>query len=274
MGNSADSYLGDFYSKRKRAQVHFEALREKVQTSNAKTDTNVGVYNHDRHQYLFHCRVRAIDPDWSVMLGDVVYNARAALDYLITALVLSNGGTDDYRSEFPILGGDVLDGGVAGSTAIEGRWDEDPKSRIKRKLANTPEGTKDALKPLQPFYRAPQTNPALHPLHHLRLLSNRDKHRRLNLLAHVAAIEFVDQSGRPLYPGGAQRVKEPEADASGSYTVSLTKEQESPEDISLTTKATIHLDEPPYLVGELIGTVKNILDYLDSEVVPTVKRLF
>jgi len=138
MASRVDSYLDDFYLKRKRAQTHLETLRESVQASNAKADTTLGEYNDQGGQYVFRPRVRPIDPNWPAMLGDVVYNARAALDYLITALVRSHGGSDDHRSEFPIFGGRLLDKGAKHWSTINKWWDEDPDGEVKRKLANTP----------------------------------------------------------------------------------------------------------------------------------------
>jgi hypothetical protein len=43
-----------------------------------------------------------IDPRWAAIVGDVVHNLRSALDLLAWQLVLSNGGTPDQNTAFPV----------------------------------------------------------------------------------------------------------------------------------------------------------------------------
>lgn len=65
MASRVDSYLDDFYLKRKRAQTHLETLRASVQASNAKADTTSGEYDDEGGQYVFRPRVRPIDSEWT-----------------------------------------------------------------------------------------------------------------------------------------------------------------------------------------------------------------
>lgn len=68
-------------------------------------------------------------------------------------------------------------------------------------------------------------------------------------------------------------MKVPEPDAGGDYTVYPSKDQETSTKVFLVTKTSVHLDERPELVGDLLDTVLGILEFLDHKVVPTVKRL-
>jgi hypothetical protein len=52
---------------------------------------------------VYRVQVRAQPPiGWSVLIGDIVHNARSALDHLAYALVNKNGGTPDEHTYFPI----------------------------------------------------------------------------------------------------------------------------------------------------------------------------
>ena len=83
-------------------------------------------------------------------------------------------------------------------------------------------GTKAALKQLQPFYRVPATNPLTHPLFRLRVLNNRDKHRRLNLLARNVSVLFVNAQREPIYEGGPVATRIAESYEGDTYTARLT----------------------------------------------------
>lgn len=52
---------------------------------------------------VYRSRVDAQPPvEWSVLIGDIVHNARSALDHLAYALVIRDGGTPDEHTYFPI----------------------------------------------------------------------------------------------------------------------------------------------------------------------------
>ena len=40
--------------------------------------------------------------EWSIILGEILYNLRSALDHLVWQLVLANGQTPGRHNEFPI----------------------------------------------------------------------------------------------------------------------------------------------------------------------------
>lgn len=269
-GPSNEGALREYERKRGRAMRHFETLRESVEGFTDRDREAVrGNFNAESKQYVFEVPLERHPPDWALTLGDYAYNARASLDYLITALVRSAGADEHTTSEFPIYGIDRV-----GWAEIDQWWEADPKGRIGRQLRDTPSGTKAALKKLQPFYGVPRVNPMQHPLFSLRELSNRDKHRRLNLLVRRASIEFVDASGEPIFEGPAPTARiSDHPDKGDAYTVSLAVREELDVDVHLIPAYGLALNEPPDLIGDLIETLTAINEYIDQRVLPVVRTL-
>src|SRR5919198_823478 len=95
--------LRDYERKRARAMHHFNVLREAVEgTVNAQREPVRGEFQRDPGQYVFEMPLELIGQDCAVILGEFVYNTRASLDYLITALVRSTGKKENSSNQFPI----------------------------------------------------------------------------------------------------------------------------------------------------------------------------
>jgi hypothetical protein len=260
--------LGDYERKRVRAMLHYDVLRKQVEGfTNIDRDPVRGDLQRDALKHTFKVPLPRIDPDWAVLLGDFLYNTRASLDYLITALVRSTGKVEHSRSQFPIYAPteDV------GWENIHQWWDNAPQ--VKRQLKSTPPGTKAALKKLQPFYGVPRTNPDWHPLFALNTLNNRDKHRRLNLLARHASIESVDGRGKPLFHGIPIEQRITERDEGDAYTVTLSVLPDYANvDVYLLATYQVALDEFP-VISNLVPALEEINQFIDTRVLPTVKAL-
>ena len=58
----------------------------------------------DRDQQIWIYRGETPNPpiEWSVLLGEILYNLRSALDHLVWRLVLANGHTPGRNNQFPI----------------------------------------------------------------------------------------------------------------------------------------------------------------------------
>ena len=109
---------------------------------------------------------------FSIIIGETIYNLRAALDYLVYALALKDSGQTQERTQFP----------------IEGRPDN-----FWRRAGRGPKGVKDPrfclpgvncahiadIETLQPYSRRKGNE----WLRRLRDLSNPDKHRHLTVLS-------------------------------------------------------------------------------------------
>ncbi len=219
-------------------------------------------------RYVFQVPLERDPPDWALSAGDFAYNARASLDYLITALVRSTGEQEHIGSQFPIHGIDRVSW-----RDIDRWWEADAKGRIRRQLRDTPAGTKRALKKLQPFFGVPKVNPTQHPLFALRELSNRDKHRRLNLLVRRASITFVDSNRKPIYEGPAPTARIADRGEGDAYTASLAVREKLDRDVYLLPAYDVALNEPPELVGDLIETLADINEFIDRRVLPAIEEL-
>lgn len=118
------------------------------------------------------------NPLWSIVLGEAVYNLRAALDYLIYSLAHLDSGQEQDGTQFPIC------------TKTEYFQDEIRKGHLRGldSLHVT------AIERLQPY-------PSGHWLQALRDISNPDKHRHL-ISTLSAGGGTIEMSGMTI--GGAQ----------------------------------------------------------------------
>ena len=114
--------------------------------------------------------------EWSIRVGEILYNLRSALDHLVWQLVLASGNEPTRFNQFPILD-------------CEKQW---TPARIVKDLEGVSDGNKEMVRHLQPF------NPFLQlpvdgkyrpcnaqVFRALRDLCNIDKHRHLNLILAV-----------------------------------------------------------------------------------------
>ncbi|RWC86770.1 MAG: hypothetical protein EOS72_24700 [Mesorhizobium sp.] len=123
-----------------------------------------------------------VPPILPILIGEAIYNLRAALDYLVFELAYLDTGTPKSGTKFLI-------------EPTEKGWNNHltaPTGKERRKLW-LPELTaahQAALKRLQPCYGCKWTGT-------LRDLSNPDKHRRL-----LGVVATIDQLGYGAIPGG------------------------------------------------------------------------
>jgi hypothetical protein len=132
--------------------------------------------NEARIDYL-----KRLNPDWSLMVGDVVHCLRSALDNLTFALAVKHSGeavAGESRSlQFPICD-DTRD------------WDGDrvtDRPPQKKKVALVAPRAQAVIQGLQPYHRPDRDGPDL--LSALRDLSNIDKHKHI-LLTYPNASEI------------------------------------------------------------------------------------
>ena len=87
-----------------RAYGHIEDLKTAVQDAFDRSRYHFTLDfdpNSKEHAYTAH-NVPAIDPKWSLMVGDFLHNARSALDHLAWQLVILDGGTPGEHTQFPV----------------------------------------------------------------------------------------------------------------------------------------------------------------------------
>lgn len=220
-------------------------------------------------QYVFDVPLEPIDPEWPLLVGDFVYDMRASLDYLITALIRSTGNEETETSSFPIYSIKRIEDW----RGADERWSKDQSDGIARSLKGAPPATKEALKPLQPFHEVPRSNPCEHPLFLLQTLNNRDKHRRLNVLARQADISFLTAEGQSLFHGQPSPVRITDSEERGGFTARLTVEDQYDGDVLLASTYDVRFHEPPWLIGNLIDTLTEINRFIDARVLPAVRSL-
>jgi hypothetical protein len=97
--------LRDYELKWGRTVHHANVLRESIKGfTDIDREPVRGEFKPDASQHVFHVPLERINTDWSLRLGEFVYDARACLNYLVTALVRSTGEVEDKGNEFPIYG--------------------------------------------------------------------------------------------------------------------------------------------------------------------------
>ena len=106
--------------------------------------------------WVFRGETPIVPIEYSVRLGEIVYNLRSALDQLIWQLVHANYKEPSHLNEFPIFDD-------------ESRFNE----AIKRKLKGVSQESSDKIKEMQPFCE----NDGWDALKTLHSLCNIDKHR-------------------------------------------------------------------------------------------------
>jgi hypothetical protein len=112
-----------------------------------------------------------LDPEWPLVVGEILFDLRSALDHFAWQLVRLDGGKPGEQTHFPIH--DT-------PTDKKGK----PRS-IMRPPVNDPQ-ILAALKKVQPYERMGGHAPLdMHPLRRLRLMNNWDKHRLLLLTVQV-----------------------------------------------------------------------------------------
>ena len=134
------------------------------------------VYEVDRdageQKWIFRGATPEVPIEWSIRVGEVLYNLRSALDHLVWQLVLANGEEPTRNNQFPIL--NEVD-----------EW----MNRTENKLNGVSEKHRQMIRFLQPFnpFLELPVNGEIRPynaqvLRTLHDLCNIDKHRHLNLI--------------------------------------------------------------------------------------------
>ena len=99
--------LTDAFDKLRWSKHHFEVLRSQIEPFEQRDTHSVRVeVDPDAGKYEFYVTGLEIpDPDWGLMIGDCLHNARTALDYVMVrlwALVTGQDPKDVSHIQFPI----------------------------------------------------------------------------------------------------------------------------------------------------------------------------
>jgi hypothetical protein len=161
--------------KIRRAQTHLADLQRSISDTLDPTRYRLEVERDPQageDVYTVH-DIPKIDPNWQVIVGEVLFNLRSALDHIAWQLVLLDGGEPGEQTQFPIRDTPFTQKGELV------RANTQPPIKGAKLLA--------ALDEAQP-YNGVDGDPRyihMHGLWRLRLLHNWDKHRLLLLVVHV-----------------------------------------------------------------------------------------
>ena len=141
------------------------------------------------HVFIYH-GTETLPPEWGIILGDVMHNARSALDHLVWQLVLANGQRPGKHSAFPIC-------------TTEGGWNQAVANRAPNRgpspLAGVSEKCWTFIRDQQPWTNTEVADVGRLPLANLRRFSNIDKHRMVHsTVAYLAGQTPTIELGSPI----------------------------------------------------------------------------
>jgi len=161
--------LGGVDLKIKRARRHLAELKPAIEAA-LHPDGFSFALDYDpatgKHLYRVH-GVPVIDPEWRLVVGEILFNLRSALDHLAWQLVIFDGKTPGYQTQFPIRTSPLNRAGVRTPTQLNPEVDSPDILRL--------------LEEVQPYVGV-QGGPQdywIDPLWILGRLNNIDKHRLL-----------------------------------------------------------------------------------------------
>ena len=122
--------------------------------------------NADEQVWIFSGETPSTPIEWSIRLGEILYNLRSALDHLVWQLVLANGQTPGRHNAFPIV-------------KTEEAWKKQAKGQWA--LSGASQGAVDMIRCLQPYTGGIGLLFNVGGFWKLHSLCNIDKHRHLIL---------------------------------------------------------------------------------------------
>jgi hypothetical protein len=148
-----------------RSYQQFQALDGQIaHFLKGKPYTVVREFDPNTREATYRLRIRERCPlVWSVMIGEIVYNLRSALDHALWQLVIEDGGQPTDHNGFPIFLDPAKYQNARGAPRL---------------LDGLKPTSRTVIDNLQPFNTGEH---AASPLWHLHELSNFDKHRALHL---------------------------------------------------------------------------------------------
>jgi hypothetical protein len=220
--------LHSCWLKLNRANAHLETLQREIESWLAQKPYAVfGEYEPGTpDQYVFRVRFFApVPPEWGVLIGEFLHNARSALDHIAWQIVSRGTSTPGRSTQFPIV-------------LLEDDWTRESQ----RRLPGADSRHVALIEERQPFKRpallhtlsnARQLTAAGHPLAILAALSNEDKHRVLTTTpAAIRSIGYDLRAIRDVSAISADQDSvsfEPLEDGSEMIRVPITVSGQNPE---------------------------------------------
>jgi hypothetical protein len=156
-----------------RAKAHLDFLNADVREVIEGDDPNfVADFNPAKEGHEFKIARVLTRPNWPVIVGDFVHNARSALDHLAWQLVLDNGERPGIHTKFPI-------------EVTEAAWLNQVANRATQRglppLAGVSQEAFDLIRAAQPYQGRDEDRAHRTELARLNAMWNTDKHRTLHI---------------------------------------------------------------------------------------------
>jgi len=194
--------LNGAYKRVNRASKHLSDLKRGIKVFRQYKIDSISVdyqriRNHIKHESIYIRNVRSrpipVPQEFSILVGEIIYNLRAALDYLVYELACFDSKQEVEGTQFPIENSpETFDTRVRD---IKG------KRRNKKYLKGVSPEHVTAIKRLQPFNGCQWTE-------RLRDISNPDKHRRLTVVDSPIVVGSEVDSAEALLANQSVNVKD------------------------------------------------------------------
>lgn len=100
-----DTDFSGVYAKIHRAEEHIKNFKHAADTLCNEAKENIERQvpaDVDEQRWVYRGPTPEVSIEWSVVIGEILYNLRSALDHLVWQLVLLNGEIPGRHNEFPI----------------------------------------------------------------------------------------------------------------------------------------------------------------------------
>jgi hypothetical protein len=156
-----------------RAKAHFDALNGSIEAFQRSDTHDIVITKSDSQTGEKVANLRILkhpkNPEWGLILGDMVHNLRSALDHLVWQLVILNGEKPRRQNQFPIIGA------KAQYLDVQPNRSESARDRM---LVGVAEPHRAFIDVVQPFNgRQDASEGTRTALSLLSSISNTDKHR-------------------------------------------------------------------------------------------------
>jgi hypothetical protein len=251
-------------AKLERAIQHFNQLHAEIETFRAgKPYTIRSQLDREKGEKVvtFHPTAE-LSPSWPIMIGEILYHARSALDHVV--FDLSRGV--NVRCEFPIFN----DKAIFYETGKNGQPTR--RSGLRRIAGISHEGARALIESVQPF-NTRQGGTEFSVLWLLHELGNIDKHRTLHLCRREAdKLEFTFR--RPVSPHLMQLGARVLKDGTELMRYKLTTTDEEV-DVEVNIALSIALDEGgfPGLEGEPVTNICSAILAHVAQIVGKIERI-
>ena len=157
--------LVGIHAKLRRAEVQIQKITDEAHTLCKDLQQGIVKEVHgdvDEQVWIYRGPTPTVPVEWSVIIGETLYNMRSALDHLIWQLVINNAQTPGRHNEFPIATDDQ-------------HWQKN-KDRM---LKGVNQRHQAMIRDLQPFTGGTDLPFGVSNLKVLDCLSNTEKHRHV-----------------------------------------------------------------------------------------------